>query len=108
MEQSPNLLPVRAPGIGQCFFGGTYAAFFAAAEAFKTSGGDQVQGPKNWWVLKTLCVDLIDIWSGFSDFLANETLKFAMLLDKMLLEFMQVLRKSRSTSPNGISNDSNP
>lgn len=29
-------------GIGQCFFGGTYAAFFAAAEAFKTSGGDQV------------------------------------------------------------------
>lgn len=104
MEQSPNLLPVHAPGIGQCFFGGTYAAFFAAAEAFKTSGGDQVQGPKNWWVLKSLCVDLIDIWSGFADFLANETLKSAMLLDEMLLESMQVLRKSRSISPYGISN----
>eukprot|EP00438_Fugacium_kawagutii_P018995 Skav203213 [mRNA] locus=scaffold1148:125784:128672:- [translate_table: standard] len=34
---------LRKPlSIGQCFFGGTYAAFFAAAEAFKTSGGDQV------------------------------------------------------------------
>ena len=36
------------PGIGQCFFGGTYAAFFAAAEAFKTSGGDQVQWPRDF------------------------------------------------------------
>ncbi|CAJ1349797.1 unnamed protein product [Effrenium voratum] len=29
-------------GCGQCFFGGTYSAFFAASEAFRATGGDQV------------------------------------------------------------------
>ncbi|CAE8587640.1 unnamed protein product, partial [Polarella glacialis] len=32
-------------GLGACFFGGRYAAFFAAAEAFKTAGGDQMPEP---------------------------------------------------------------
>lgn len=46
LYRSYKALPTEAAsclwGVGQCFFGGTYAAFFAAAEAFKTSGGDQV------------------------------------------------------------------
>ncbi|CAE7200286.1 unnamed protein product [Symbiodinium necroappetens] len=29
-------------GLGQCFFGGHYTAFFAAAESFKSAGGDQM------------------------------------------------------------------
>ncbi|CAE8583434.1 unnamed protein product, partial [Polarella glacialis] len=49
-------------GLGACFFGGRYAAFFAAAEAFKTAGGDQMLV-----CLQDLQADLVSVLQAQED-----------------------------------------
>eukprot|EP00439_Symbiodinium_sp_Y106_P080474 s569_g19.t1 len=49
-------------GLGQCFFGGHYTAFFAAAESFKSAGGDQMLAS-----LQDLQVDAVAVLQANAD-----------------------------------------